>query len=221
MGAVYAETETDYYDEVAEALEEQILRLNALKVAQVPGSEAWQVYQQRIDTLTGRSLALQAVRPELERYDMRIAAARREARRAQDRADHAMDAAWLAVKFFGTVGLIGLLICMLWIPTVWLPIFTGLFLLVAVGAVVMALRSRTGLYEAADNANSASSRLAVEKQALLSRAEAGEFPLVSAVPEQRVPLSLVPKADDEVDEVDAEVVDTDVDTDDDTDDDTD
>ena len=203
--------ESDSYDEQIAQLEAGILHLNALKMAQEDGSNAAWNYQQDINALTRRAMALRVARGELESYDQRIRQAKRAALRAFDRATHAMDMAWGTVKWCGGVGLFLLLICMTgWVSGLLLPVITGLFLLVAVGAGVLAVRSRPALYEEADSASAAQTRLENERQALLAQAEAGNYPpppapvLAERVPEPRPPgLSLVqPRDDDSVDNAD-------------------
>lgn len=189
MRAVYAETDTeaDSYDVQIEALEEQILHVNALKMAQERDSDAWHAYQAEINTFTARARAMKAVKGVLQEYDWKIAVARDDAARAKARGDHAMDVAWLAVKWFGALGLVGVLVCMMWTPTVWFPIVTGLFLLLAAGAAVLALRYRPALFAESDAASATAGHLEVDKQRLLAQAEAGVFPAAERVPEPRTP----------------------------------
>lgn len=205
------------YDGVVDALEEEILRLGALKAAVEQGTPPWLTYEQRINALASRSIALQDTRPILEDYDRRIAGARYEARKAHNKAENAMDAAYRAVKFFGGFGLFGLLVCMIWVPTVWLPVGTGLFLATAASAAVLALRKRPGLYDAAVYASSVVTRLETERQAVLARAEAGipsaEMPMTAVA--ERVPdppqLRLVTRdEDDDEDDGLSDVEDADV-----------
>lgn len=205
------------YDDVVEELEAEVLHLAALKAAQDPGSSAAQAYQDRINVLTARALALQAARSDLERFDRQIASARLEAKRAKANAGHAMDTAWLVARLFGVPGLLGLLLCFIWVPSPWLPIFVALFLLVAAGSIVMALRSRPGLYEAADRASAETQRLEVARQQLLAGAENGTYSPVPApapeLPVQRVPLRVVPPRDHVESVEDVELADPDGDED--------
>lgn len=206
MSAVHDMRNPSDYDGLVTELEDEVLHLNALKVAQEPDSDAAYSYQQRINLLTGRAMALHAARRELHELDARIEASRREARRAADKVDEAMDFAWAVVKLAGGAGLFGLLICFMWVPTVWLPITTAVLLAVAVGAIVLALRVRPGLNDAADEAAAATLRLETVRQGVLAQAEAGVYtppsyrPAVTAaaervapdtVPEPRAPLRLV------------------------------
>jgi hypothetical protein len=141
------------YDEHISRLETQIYGKKVLRDAQRVDSARWDRFQQDIDGLTDEMTEWMDATPELVELDDAIVVAERRLKAADQAAEDAQ-VSWSIAKFLGVVGIVCLLISVTWMPSIWFPVLTFVFLAGAVAAIMAGTRGRQARSEAVDVAES-------------------------------------------------------------------